>query len=90
MCLRVVGVLLINALLIVPAAIAMNVSVNLRQMFWTTIATSVGLAVMGQVLSWEIQVRCDIPVGISGTIVTMAVAAFAATLPMARRGRRLN
>lgn len=89
-CLRVVGVLLINALLIVPAAIAMNVSGNLRHMFWITIATSVGLAVMGQLLSWEIQVRGDIPVGISGTIVTLAVAAFAITLPMARRGRRMN
>lgn len=87
-CLRVVGVLLINALLIVPAAIAMNVSANLRQMFWVTIGSSVALAILGQVLSWEIQMRTGMPVGISGTIVTLAVAAFAVTLPLARRGRR--
>ncbi|MFM7539470.1 MAG: metal ABC transporter permease [Planctomycetota bacterium] len=87
-CLRVVGVLLINALLIVPAAIAMNLSSNLRQMFWITLATSVGLAVTGQIISWEVQVRCDVPVGIAGTIVTLAVLAFSLTMPLARRGRR--
>lgn len=87
-CLRVVGVLLINALLIVPAAIAMNLSSNLRQMFWITLAASVGLAVTGQIISWEVQVRCDVPVGIAGTIVTLAVLAFSLTMPLARRGRR--
>jgi len=86
-CLRVVGVLLINALLIVPAAIAMNVSSNLRRMFWTTVCCSVGLSVIGQVLSWEIQIRAEVPVGISGVIVSLAVIVFLATLPFARRSR---
>lgn len=89
-CLRVVGVLLINALLIVPAAIAMNLSSNLRQMFWITLATSVGLSVTGQIVSWEVQVRYDVPVGIAGTIVTLAVLAFILTMPLARRGRRVG
>lgn len=89
-CLRVVGVLLINALLIVPAAIAMNLSSNLRQMFWITLATSVGLSVTGQIVSWEVQVRYDVPVGIAGTIVTLAVFAFILTMPLARRGRRVG
>lgn len=89
-CLRVVGVLLINALLIVPAAIAMNLSSNLRQMFWITLATSVGLSVTGQIVSWEVQVRFDVPVGIAGTIVTLAVLAFILTMPLARRGRRVG
>lgn len=89
-CLRVVGVLLINALLIVPAAIAMNLSSNLRQMFWITLATSVGLSVTGQIVSWEVQVRYDVPVGIAGTIVTLAVLAFTLTMPLARRGRRIG
>jgi zinc transport system permease protein len=86
-CLRVVGVLLINALLIVPAAIAMNVSSNLRRMFWTTVCCSVGLSGIGQVLSWEIQIRAEVPVGISGVIVSLAVIVFLATLPFARRSR---
>jgi len=89
-CLRVVGVLLINALLIVPAAIAMNLSSNLRQMFWITLSTSVGLSVTGQIVSWEVQVRYDVPVGIAGTIVTLAVLAFTLTMPLARRGRRVG
>lgn len=89
-CLRVVGVLLINALLIVPAAIAMNLSSNLRQMFWITLATSVGLSVTGQIVSWEVQVRFDVPVGIAGTIVTLAVLAFILTMPLARCGRRVG
>lgn len=42
-----VGVLLINALLVVPAAAAANVSRNLRRMFWFTLLGSVGCAVVG-------------------------------------------
>lgn len=42
-----VGVLLINALLVVPAAAATNVSRNLRQMFWVTLLGCVACAVVG-------------------------------------------
>ena len=38
--LRTVGALLINALLIVPAAAAANVSRNMRQMFWLSVLAS--------------------------------------------------
>ena len=37
LCLRYVGVLLINALLIVPAATAFNLGRNLREVFWLTV-----------------------------------------------------
>jgi hypothetical protein len=47
----------------------------------------VGLSVIGQVLSWEIQIRAEVPVGISGVIVSLAVIVFLATLPFARRSR---
>src|SRR5262249_43738930 len=54
LCLRSVGVLLINALLIVPAATAMNLSRNMRQLFWLTVLLCLGVAVGGQWLSWEL------------------------------------
>src|SRR5206468_1542411 len=37
LCLKIVGALLINALLVVPAATAANLCRNMRQLFWTTI-----------------------------------------------------
>src|SRR5262249_8784605 len=37
LCLQIVGVLLVNAFLIVPAAAAANFSRNMRQMFWSSI-----------------------------------------------------
>lgn len=75
-----VGVLLINALLIVPAAAAAGLARNLRQMFWFTIFGSIGCALLG----YEISQRVAIPVGIGrelrfgpgGTIVMVCVAWF--------------
>ena len=76
LCLRFVGALLINALLIIPAATAINLSRNMRQMFWLTIALTLLLSVGGQWLSWEIGQGAKIPLGISGTIVLLSVLAF--------------
>src|SRR5262245_13203832 len=39
-CIQTVGIMLINAMLVVPAAAAVNLSRNLRQMYWLTIAIS--------------------------------------------------
>ena len=47
-CLVTVGALLINAMLIVPAATANNLSRNMRQMFWWTIGLSLFAALGGQ------------------------------------------
>jgi zinc transport system permease protein len=76
LCLRFVGALLINALLIIPAATAVNLSRNMRQMFWLTIALTLLLSVGGQWLSWEIGQGAKVPLGISGTIVLLGVLAF--------------
>ncbi|HWG46973.1 MAG TPA: metal ABC transporter permease [Gemmataceae bacterium] len=76
LCLRFVGALLINALLIIPAATAINLSRNMRQLFWLTIVLTLVLSVGGQWLSWELGAAAKIPLGISGTIVLLSVAAF--------------
>lgn len=85
LCLRAVGALLINALLVVPAATASNLAVNLRQMFWISIAISVGSGIAGLVASNTVV----IPIGTmpngqpdvltlepSGAIVVLNVMAF--------------
>jgi zinc transport system permease protein len=76
LCLRFVGALLINALLIIPAATAINLSRNMRQLFWLTIALTLILSVGGQWLSWEMGEGAKIQIGTPGTIVLLSVAAF--------------
>lgn len=76
---KAVGALLINALLIVPAAAAANVSRNLRQMFWLTILFCLGSGVCGYLLSTQLTVSVkNVPVEFSpsGMIVVMSVVAF--------------
>jgi zinc transport system permease protein len=79
-CLRTVGVLLVNALLIVPAATAANVSRNMRQLFAVSIILCILCGVGGLWLSWEVahNVRLgpggqQFHPGESGTIVVLAV-----------------
>jgi zinc transport system permease protein len=76
LCLRFVGALLINALLIIPAATAVNLSRNMRQLFWRTVALSFFLSVFGQWISWDMGVGANIKFGLSGTIVLLNVLAF--------------
>lgn len=76
LCLRFVGALLINALLIIPAATAVNLSRNMRQLFWRTVGLCFFLSVIGQWLSWELEMGADIKLGLSGTIVVLNVLAF--------------
>ncbi len=83
LCLRCVGVMLINALLIVPAATAFNVSGNQRQLFWNTLVFCF-LAVLGGLFtSWEVYARFDLDLGLAGTIVLFSVTLFALSLPVA-------
>jgi zinc transport system permease protein len=89
---RAVGVLLINAMLIVPAATASNLSRNLRQMFWLTVLISVGAGLLGLWLSSTIRVRLGpgdtVQFGPSGTIICLSVLAFFASMlagPVRRR-----
>lgn len=83
LCLWVVGVLLINGLLIVPAATAANLSRNLRQLFWWTLGLTLGCGLGGQWLSWEIEQRSGLKFGGSGgTIVVLCCALFFFTLAL--------
>lgn len=87
-----VGVLLINALLVVPAAAAANVGRNVRQVFWITLAGSVGAGVLGQQLSSRMQIPLpggrSFEPGTGGTIVVVCVLWFFLTMGVAAfRGR---
>lgn len=80
---RAVGALLINALLVVPAAAASNVARNMRQLFWLTIAFCVISGLLGFYLSTEVRLKVaaghSVPFGPSGTIVVVCVGIFFAT-----------
>ncbi|MBA4187496.1 MAG: hypothetical protein C0467_05700 [Planctomycetaceae bacterium] len=82
--LKVVGALLINAMLVVPGAAAANLSRNLRQMFWLTFAFCLGSGLLGFTLrnSVEIRVGGGEPIGFgpSGVIVVTSVAIFFASM----------
>lgn len=87
---KAVGVLLINALLVVPAAAAANLGRNLRQVFWLTIAGSVGVGVVGQQVSYWLEIplgrgRDPLSFGPSGTVVVVAVAWFFVSMLFTRR-----
>lgn len=75
LCLFVVGALLINALLIVPAAAAANFCRNLRQLFWCSTGFAVLCGVGGQVLAWEVSTQ-RFQVGTGGMIVVLTVILF--------------
>src|SRR5262249_7244120 len=72
LCLRYVGALLINALLLVPAATAVNISRNMRQLFWATITLCLFVSVAGHYLSWEVQQQTRKELGISGSIILLS------------------
>src|SRR5262249_19015236 len=80
LCLRAVGALLINALLVVPAATAINLSRNMRQLFWLTLGLCLGCALAAQWLSWEMETNFDVRLGIPGTIILISVGLFFASV----------
>lgn len=76
---KAVGALLINALLVVPAAAAANVSRNLRQMFWLTIGFSLASGLLGYWAStgeYTLGNIQDVRFGPSGVIVVASVLLF--------------
>jgi zinc transport system permease protein len=88
---KAVGALLINALLVVPAAGAANVARNLRQMFWITLAASVGAGILGFMMSLrEVTLNGkNLPLNSSGAIVLSSVAWFFLTIPVAALRQRM-
>lgn len=86
-----VGVLLINAMLVLPAATASNVAKSMRQMFRLTLGLSVCTGWLGLLLSQHVRIELvrghPRPVGVSGAIICLGVACFAVSLvfPYLRR-----
>lgn len=87
---QITGTLLINGLLIVPAAAAANLASNLRQMFWYSIGIALFVGFGGYVLSWEISCAYyqQFSVGISGTIIVLSVIVFVISIQAGRWLRR--
>jgi zinc transport system permease protein len=87
-----VGVLLINALLIVPAATATNVSRTMKSLFWCTFLVSILTGIGGLVASNRVYL--DIgpggpkQFGVSGTITCLGVILFALSMAMPYVRRR--
>ena len=79
---QITGALLINGLLIVPAAAAANLASNLRQMFWYSIGIAMFVGFGGYILSWEISCAYyqQFSVGISGTIIVLSVIVFVVSI----------
>lgn len=86
-----VGLLLINALLVVPAAAAANVSANLRRMFWFTLLGCVGCAAVGYRISTTTVIAVgtvELAPGPSGAVVLTCVGWFFASLGLRAIRRR--
>ncbi len=81
---RAVGALLINAVLVVPAATAANVSRNLRQMFWYSMLLSLAAGVGGLWVSNAVHIPIGrgqtLEPGPGGTVVVLSVLFFFATV----------
>jgi zinc transport system permease protein len=79
-----VGILLVNALLIVPAATAANVAKNLRQMVWYSLFLSLGSGAAGLWVSRNVELQLDDgrpdELGPAGSIVVVSVIAFFASM----------
>jgi len=93
LCLQVVGVLLVNALLIVPAATAGNFARNMRQLFWGAIVLGLLAGWMGVALSSELVIpdplapSHNLRFGQGGLIVVINVLSFGASMIMGPRWR---
>ena len=90
---QAVGALLINALLVVPAATASNLSRNLRQMFWLTVVICVGAGLFGFFLSTEVPIQIqgrEVKFGPSGTIVVVCVGLFFLSMFLGGARRRVQ
>jgi zinc transport system permease protein len=87
-CLRAVGALLINALLVVPAAAAANFCRNMRQLFRVSILFCLFSGVGGLLLTWEVNIRTHKGLGEGGMIVLLSVLLFFLSMlvgPLRRR-----
>src|SRR5262249_13294073 len=79
LCVRTVGAWLTTARPAPPAAPACNVSRNLRQVFWLTIALALLACLLGQGIAWEAEARFGTRLGIPGTVILVSVGLFVAS-----------
>ncbi len=75
-----VGIILVEALLVIPAAIARNLTRQLRSMVWVSCGVSAGSTAMGLWLSYQL----DLPSG--ATVVLLLALLFFLAIPLGRRG----
>jgi zinc transport system permease protein len=91
LCLKTIGSLLINGMLIAPAATAGNLCRNMRQLFWMTVGLSLGAGFLGHWLSFERPLPDGrgglIYFGAGGTIVVLSVLLFFASMTLGPRLR---
>ncbi|CAN5288445.1 metal ABC transporter permease [soil metagenome] len=92
---KAVGVLLINALLIVPAAASANIARNVRQLFLGSVLISVGCSLGGYLFSRTTVIPLPggdpIQLRPAGTIIVLSVLVFFLTAIIAAvRGRRIH
>jgi zinc transport system permease protein len=84
LCITAVGALLINAMLVVPAATAANFGRNLRHMFWGSVLFSLASGISGLWVSntvhWELPNGATLEFGPAGTIVVISVLLFFASV----------
>ena len=84
LCLSAVGALLITALLVVPAATAVNLCSNMRELFRWSIIICLVTCLGGFWLSWEVEIpvtpRVTAHLGEGGTIVLLNVLLFFASM----------
>lgn len=91
LCLQIVGVLLVNALLIVPAATAGNTARNMRQLFWSAILFGLLAGMIGITLSWQLQIpdplapSKNLQFGQGGLIVVVNVLFFITSMILGPR-----
>jgi zinc transport system permease protein len=91
-CLKTVGALLINAMLIVPAATARNAARNLRQLFWFSLLICLVVGILGVWISADVKIpdpdsSKDIRFGMGGAIVVLSVIAFFVSMVVGPRLR---
>src|SRR5262249_1546679 len=76
LCVRTVGALLINALLVVPAATACNLARNLRQLFWLTTVLCLTACLAGPLIAWEGPLHGGPQLSTPGTIILASIGLF--------------
>ncbi len=80
MSMYLVGIILVEALLVIPAAIARNLTRHIRTMMWASVGASVGSTVAGLWLSYQL----DLPSG-AAVVLVLALLFFLSILPRGLR-----